>query len=69
MWGKISCCTFEGDLETSRWGCFLPSKGPGLHVLQMDFVLRKCYRNGELCPHGTCGQARGQRGHTKALKF
>ena len=43
MWGKISCCTFEGDLETSHWGCFLPSKGPQLHVLKMNFVLRKCY--------------------------
>jgi hypothetical protein len=43
MWGKISRCTFEGDLETSHWGCFLPSKGPQLHVLKMNFVLRKCY--------------------------
>lgn len=57
---------FEGDSETSRWGCFLPSKGPGLHVLKMKFELRKCYQKGELCPNRTCGQVRGQKGHIKS---
>lgn len=69
MWGEISRCTFEGDLETSHWGCFLPSKGLQLYVLKMNFVLRKCYWKGELFPHRTCGQERGQKGHIKALKF